>query len=150
MCIDGVYSMLETAMNIFPEGADAWAHNDAAEFDRLFEENPFSWSTTRRWFHDDLKYTFCVDSAFEAFKICEAMTLANGVAQKIRMPAFIGEATEDMFFDGQPARVVERIGSSATLKRFRAEMGAHLHCQVGAFIYLNQEMLEWFAGVVGH
>jgi hypothetical protein len=66
------------------------------------------------------------------------------------MPAFIGEATEDMFFDGQPARVVEAIGSNATLKKFGAEMGAHLHCQVGAFVYLNQEMLEWFAGVVGH
>jgi pimeloyl-ACP methyl ester carboxylesterase len=150
MCIDGVYSMLETAMNIFPEGADAWARGDAAEFDRLFEDNPSSWSTTRRWFHDDLKYTFCTDSAYEAFKTCEAMTLANGVAQKIRMPAFIGEATEDMFFDGQPARVVEAIGSNATLQRFGAEMGAHLHCQVGAFVYLNQEMLEWFAGVVGH
>lgn len=128
MCIDGVYSMLETAMNIFPEGADAWARGDAAEFDRLFEENSSSWSTTRRWFHDDLKYTFCFDSAFEAFKICESMTRANGVARRIRMPAFIGEATGDMFFDGQPARVVDAIGSNATLQRFGDEMGAHLHC----------------------
>lgn len=150
MCIDGVYSMLEAALNIFPEGADAWARGDAAEFDRLFEDDPSSWTTTRRWFHDDLKYTFCVDSAYEAFKICEAMTLANGVAEKIRMPAFIGEAAEDMFFEGQPARVAEEIGSNAMLKKFGVEMGAHLHCQVGAFVYLNQEMLEWFAGVVGH
>jgi len=150
MCIDGVYSMLETAMNIFPEGVDAWARGDAAEFDRLFEDDATSWSTTRRWFHDDLKYTFCVDSAFDAFKICEAMTLADGVAQMIRMPAFIGDATDDMFFEGQPARVAEEIGSNATLQNFGAEQGAQLHCQVGAFMYLNQEMLEWFAGVVGH
>jgi len=150
MCIDGVYSMLETAMHVFPEGAEAWARGDVAEFDRLFEDDSLPWSTTRRWFHDDLKYTFCVDSAYEAFKVCEAMTLANGVAQKIRMPAFIGEAAEDMFFDGQPARVAEEIGSDATLQRFGAELGAHLHCQVGAFVYMNQEMLEWFVGVVGH
>jgi pimeloyl-ACP methyl ester carboxylesterase len=150
MCIDGVYSFLECTLKIFPEGADAWARGDAAEFDRLFEADPSSWTTTRRWFHDDLKYTFCVDSAFEAFKICEAMTLANGVAQKIRMPAFIGDATNDMFFEGQPARVAEEIGSNATLQRFGEELGAELHCQVGAFVYLNQEMLEWFAGIVGH
>lgn len=150
MCIDGVYSMMEAAMAIFPQGQDAWSRGDAIEFDRLFEEDPSAWSTTLRWFHDDLKYTFCVDSAFQAFKICEAMTLANGVAQKIRMPAFVAEAAEDMFFEGQPARVAEEIGSHATLKRFGADQGAQLHCQSGALVYMNQEMLEWFADVVGH
>ena len=142
MCIDGVYSMLETAMNIFPEGADAWARGDAADFYRLFEDNLSSWSTTRRWFHDDLEYIICVDSAYEAFRTCEAMTLANGVAQKIRMPVFISKATEDMFSKGQPARVVKAIGPTATLKSFGAELGGHLHCQVGAFVYLKPEMLE--------
>lgn len=81
--------MLKAALNIFHEGADAWACGNAAEFDRLFEDNPSSWLTTRRWFHDDLKYTFCVDSAFEAFKVCKAMTLASGVTQRICMPAFL-------------------------------------------------------------
>jgi hypothetical protein len=150
MCIDGVYSMLEAGLNIFPQGRDAWSRGDAAEFDRLFQDDPSSWSTTRRWFHDDLKYTFCVDSAFEAFKTCAAMTLGNGVAQKIRMPAFIGDAADDMFFEGQPARVAKEIGAHATLQPFGVEQGAQLHCQSGALVYMNQEMLEWFAGVVGH
>jgi pimeloyl-ACP methyl ester carboxylesterase len=150
MCIDGVYSFLECALNIFPQGNNAWASGDNAEFDRLFEKDPDTWSSNRRWFHDDLKYTFCVDSASEAFKIGEAMSLANGVAQKIRMPAFIGDAADDMFFEGQPARVAQEIGSHATLQKFGAEQGAQLHCQSGALVYLNQEMLEWFAGVVGH
>jgi pimeloyl-ACP methyl ester carboxylesterase len=150
LCIDGVYSMLEAGLNIFPQGRDAWSRGDAAEFDRLFQEDPSSWSTTRRWFHDDLKYTFCVDSAFEAFKTCAAMTLGNGVAQKIRMPAFIGDAADDMFFEGQPARVAKEIGAHATLQPFGVEQGAQLHCQSGALVYMNQEMLEWFAGVVGH
>jgi pimeloyl-ACP methyl ester carboxylesterase len=150
MCIDGVDSMLETSLNIFQQGKDAWSRGDAAEFDRLFEEDPSSWSTTRRWFHDDLKYTFCVDSAFEAFKIAAGMTLGGGVAQKIRMPAFIGDATDDMFFEGQPARVAREIGAHATLQRFGVEQGAQLHCQSGALVYMNQEMLEWFTGVVDH
>jgi pimeloyl-ACP methyl ester carboxylesterase len=150
MCIDGVYSMLEAALAIFPQGRDAWSRGDAAEFDRLFEDDPSSWSTTRRWFHDDLKYTFCANSAFEAFKTCAAMTLGNGVAQKIRMPAFIGEAADDMFFNGQPARVAKEIGAHATLQPFGDGLGAQLHCQCGALVYMNQEMLEWFARMVGH
>ncbi|KAM0723563.1 hypothetical protein Q7P37_000550 [Cladosporium fusiforme] len=150
MCIDGVYSFLEAAFAIFPQGKEAWEKRDAAEFDRLFEEDPSSWPTTRRWFHDDLKYTFCKDSAFEAYKICNDMDLGNGVAQKISMPAFIGDAASDMFFEGQPLQVATEIGPHASLKRFGPEQGAQLHCQSGALVYMNQEMMEWFAGVVGH
>lgn len=150
MCIDRVYNFLEAAFKIFPQGKEAWERGDAAEFDRLFELDPASWSTNRRWFHDDLKYTFCKDSAFEAFEICEAMTLANGIAKRIRMPAFVGDAADDMFFEGQPGEVVAEIGPHATLKRFDARQGAQLHCQSGALVYMNNEMLEWFAGVVGH
>lgn len=46
--------------------------------------------------------------------------------------------------------MVEGIGENATLKRFGADQGAQLHCQSGALVYLNNQMLEWFAGVVGH
>lgn len=150
MCIDGVHSFLQAALAIFSQGREAWEKGDAVEFDRLFEEDPSSWSTTRRWFHDDLKYTFCKESAFEAYKVCDAMSLGNGVAQKISMPAFIGDATDDMFFEGQPAQVAKEIGPHAILKEFGPEHGAQLHCQSGALVYLNQEMLEWFARVVGH
>ena len=149
MCIDGVDSFLEASFKIFPEGKEAWEKRDAEEFDRLFEETASS-GTGRRWFHDDLKYTFCKDSAFEAFRIVEKMTLGNDVVQRIRMPAYIGDPTDDLFFAGQPPRVAEAIGSNATLKVFGPELGAQLHCQSGALVYLNQDMLEWFAGVVGH
>lgn len=99
MCIDGVYSLLDASFKIFPEGKGTWAKRDAKEFDRLFEETASN-STTRRWFRDDLKYTFCKDSAFEALEVAEKMTMGNGVAHRIRMPAYIGAAMDDMFFDG--------------------------------------------------
>ena len=150
MCVDGVYDFFEAAFKIFPEGKDAWEKGDAAEFDRVFETGRGEWSTNRKWFHDDLKYTFCKESAFEAFKICEAMSLAGGVAERIRMPAFVGDAADDMFFEGQPGRVADGIGKGATLKRFDDSQGAQLHCQSGALVYMNNVVLEWFAGVVGH
>ncbi|PVH96119.1 alpha/beta-hydrolase [Periconia macrospinosa] len=150
MCIDGVYSMLEPALNIVPEVCDAWEAGDAAAFDAIFEADREKWGTGRRWFHDDLLYTFCTDSGFEAFKVCERMTLEGGVAGKVKMPAYIGDAADDLFFEGQPERVKSEMGANATLKEFRSELGAHLHCQSGALVYMNQDMLEWFAGVVGH
>jgi len=149
MCVDGVYSMLEAALKIFPQGKETWEKGDAEEFNRLFEDSPATQSTNRRWFRDDLEYTFDRPSAFECFKLCEAMSL-NGVAERIKMPAYIGAAADDMFFEGQPERVAEEIGPHATLKKFGAEQGAHLHCQSGALVYLNQDMMEWFARIVGH
>lgn len=148
--IDGVYSMMDACMQAFPQGRDAWEKRDAAEFDRLFEQDPSTWSTNRRWFHDDLKFTFCVDSAFEAYKVMDKMSLENGVAQRIRMPAFIGEAVDDLFFKGQPIRVAEAIGGNATLKVFGVEQGGQYHCHSGGLVHMNQEVFEWFARIVGH
>ena len=150
MCIDGVYDFLECIWNIFPQGRKAFEAGDKTEFDRLFEEHPETWNANRLWFHDDLKYTFHTNSAFEACKIAEKMTLKNGVAEKIRMPALIGEAADDIFFDGQPQQVIQAIGNNATLKTFGTELGSQLHCQSGALVHMNQEIFEWFAGVVGH
>ena len=67
------------------------------------------------------------------------------------MPAFIGDASDDLFFEGQAPQVANAIGSHANLKTFGPEgLGSQLHCQSGALKYMNMEMLEWFAGVVGH
>jgi pimeloyl-ACP methyl ester carboxylesterase len=150
MSIDGVWDFLETIHNIMPDLKEAWKKGDAEEFDREFEANPSTWSTNRKWTHDDLLYTFCKDSPFEVYKIAEKMTLANGVAERIKAPIFIGDATDDMFFEGQPPRVAKAIGPNATLKVFGPDQSAQLHCQSGALLYLNQAMMEWFAGVVGH
>lgn len=38
-------------------------------------------ATNRRWSHDDLKFIFCADSAFEAYKIMDKMSLENSVAR---------------------------------------------------------------------
>ena len=149
MCIDGVWSMEDCLPNVFPEGWEAWKSGDSVGFARLLDETSAT-STGRRWFRDDVKYTFCKDSAYGAFEIMAMMTLANGVAERIRIPAYIGDPADDMFFEGQPKRVAGAIGENATLRFFGTELGAQLHCHSGALVYLNQDMFEWFAGVVGH
>lgn len=152
LCIDGVWSMLDTALDMVPQVRPAWEAGDKTEVDRIFNTQPApeTWETGRRWFHDDLLFTFATDSPFEAFQTMAKMTLAGGVAQKIRMPAFVADATADIFFAGQPQRVVQAIGANATLQVFDEQHGAQLHCQSGALVYANQVMWEWFAGVVGH
>ncbi|KAF5963224.1 hydrolases or acyltransferases (alpha/beta hydrolase superfamily) [Fusarium bulbicola] len=150
LLVDGVYSMLECFLGFFPFLKEPWESGDKVAFDKAWEANPESWSSTRRWIHDDLLYTFDTDSGYEAFRESAKMTLKNRVAQRIKMPAWVGDAADDMFFEGPPQKVASEIGSHATLVKFGPDLGGQLHCQSGAFLYLNQTMLEWWAEIVGY
>lgn len=75
------------------------------------------------------------------------MNLENGVAEKIKMPAFVGLAAHDVFFLGQPEKVAKAIGTKATLFAFDDSQVAGAHCQSGASTYLNQRVWEWFGDV---
>lgn len=150
MCIDGVWDFVQVLHTVIPEAREPFERGDAERFNEIFEANKEKWSSNRKWIHDDLLYTFIKHSGYDAYNVAKDMTLSGGVAEKIKMPAFIGDATADMFFKGQPPKVAKAIGDNATLKIFGEDQGAQLHCQSGATLYLNQEMMEWFAGIVGH
>ena len=148
MCIDGVYDVADAFLSD-PELREVFKTGNKQAFDQVFAQaTGDAATTTLRWFQGTLKFTFRRDSAFECYKIAEKMTLANGIAETIHMPAFIADAPAEQFFPGQPARVVEAIGRNATLKVFEPEQAAHLHCHCGAYVYCNQEVLEWFSKVV--
>jgi pimeloyl-ACP methyl ester carboxylesterase len=148
IAIDGVWSMLECFLIAFPEAKDAYMRGDVEACDRAIDNLPTGTPTGRRWIHDQMKYSFQLSSGFEVLRRAEKMTL-EGIARQIKMPAFIAEATEDQFFAGQPAKVVKEIGKSATLAVFDKTQAAETHVSSGALAYLNQEILEWFAKVVG-
>lgn len=150
MCVDGVYDFLDCCLTAFPELKEPWEVKDEERFNSLFDKNGLSnASTGRRWIHDHIKFSFQEQSGFEIFQRVEKMSLKDGFAENIRMPAFIGDAEQDLFFLGQPPRVKEAIGKNATLFRFTDENAAAAHCASGAFAYQNQILWEWFGNVVG-
>ncbi|KAF7515387.1 hypothetical protein G7054_g14598 [Neopestalotiopsis clavispora] len=75
------------------------------------------------------------------------MTLDGGVAEKIKMPAFIAEAQDDIFFQGQPERVAKTIGTNATWMIFGDKHAASAHCHSGASSYSSQKIMDWFGHV---
>lgn len=148
MCIDGVWSMGDAFKFAFPECVTALEQGDEKAFNAIFEEVSPQSTTNLRWFHDHLKFSFCETNGYEAAQRSMKMSL-DGVADKIKMPAFIGEAQHDQFFLGQPAKVAQAIGTNATLFPFTDEQAAGAHCQTGAGVYLVQTVMEWFARVIG-
>jgi len=148
ICADGVWSFIECCLSGFPDVKTAWEQGDEKAFNKLFESEMHNFTTNRRWIRDHLKFSFRLSSGYEAFQRATKMTL-EGIVDKIKMPAFIGEAEGDLFFGDQPIRVAQGIGPKATLVKFGTDHAAEAHCQSGALVYLNQKLLEWFAGVVG-
>jgi pimeloyl-ACP methyl ester carboxylesterase len=150
ICIDGVWSMFDCCYNAMPtELQDAWQQSDAKLFDELFHQfgEPTA-STNRRWIHDHGLFSFQVKSGYAWFQQMQKFALDDEIASRITMPAFIGDAENDIFFKGQPLKVANAIGANATLYKFTDKDAAAAHCASGALTFQNQQIMEWFARVV--
>lgn len=146
--IDGVWSFEDTFFQAFPGCKEAWNNGDRQSFDRVFTDTA-SKSTGEKWFHDHLLFSSQVKSGYEAMERVVKPMAINEIAERIKMPAFVGLAKNDLFFHGQPEKVAKAIGSNATLFEFGDGLSAGAHCASGALTYQNQRIFEWFAGVVG-
>lgn len=146
MCIDGVWSFQDCISQAFPEALAAYRRGDRGACDAAFDEG-YTRSTNQRWFHDHAKFSFQRQSGFDILQITEKMTLDGGVAEKIKMPAFIAEAQDDIFFQGQPERVAKTIGTNATWMIFGDKHAASAHCHSGASSYSSQKIMDWFGHV---
>ena len=146
--IDGVWNFEDAIWAKFPHCKDAWDAGEESKFNENFNVSSAS-PTGQRWAYDQLLWSARSHNAYEVMQnVVKPMDL-EGVASKINMPVFVGLAENEAFFDGQPEKVAAGIGSNATLVRFDDALGAGAHCAVGAFVYQNQRIFEWFAGVVG-
>jgi pimeloyl-ACP methyl ester carboxylesterase len=148
--MDGVWNFLLCFRQAFPEAYQAFSDGDMRKCDDLFEESGKPGApTTARWIHDHGKYSFRVATGHELLETAAKMTLEGGIAEKITCPTFVGDAVDDLFFKGQPAKVAEAVGPKATLVVFDEANAASAHCQSGALIYANQRIMDWFGNVVG-
>jgi hypothetical protein len=70
------------------------------------------------------------------------MTL-DGITDKVTQPVLICEASNDMFFEGQPALVKKSLGGLGTYVVLTDEDAASAHCHLGAFTFANQIVFDW-------
>ena len=89
-----------------------------------------------------------VPNATEFFRKASLFTLAE-VIDKVQCPVFVGDAEDDLFFKGQPDKVVTALGTKAHHRFFHSEEAAGFHCQVGAATLLNAESFDWLEKTLG-
>lgn len=149
ICVDGVYDANDAFKGPFKAAEPALMAGDESAFNEIFDSINEQSETGHRWIRDYLKFSFCETSGFKIVQKTKRMELAS-VADRIKMPCFLGDAEEDIFFKGQPPKAAAAIGPNATLFQFGTDQSAGHHCQSGAGAYLNNTIMEWFAQVVGH
>lgn len=149
--VDGVYDMGIVAASGFPvsrQEAEGWLRADSApEIDALLAQiaakNP-----TARWSFGHGCWALGADTPRHFLAPYLDYTLA-GLAERITCPTLVCEAENDMFFDGQPALLMEHLTCSKTLLRMTSDEGAGLHCHVGAQRLAFGRVCDWFDSVLG-
>lgn len=147
LCIDGIYDNGQPFRQAFARCKESLDKHDIKTCDELFDDLGPNPTSNERWIHDHSKFSFRETSGYNVLQKLAKYNM-EGIADKIKMPAFIGLADKDIFFLGQPEKLAKAIGNNATLVPFTEEHAAGEHCQSGALTYLNQQMWEWFSKVV--
>ena len=149
LAIDGVYDFSLAILNMTPPAVRAaYAAGNSSEVDSLM--NDFLASdklpTTVRWAIEHGLWSFATGSMTEFIKMTELMTL-QGVVDRVECPILVGEATDDIFFKGQPALAAAALGDRATHLVLTAEDAANPHCHVGALSFANHHFYDWLENV---
>lgn len=152
IAFDGIYSFAEglekqfgsDAVALFRSG-NATAFNDAIEYALAQPSTP----TSAKWGIEQGIWSFKAETPFDWFSKAQGYTL-EGVVDQITAPVFVGDADNDMFFPGQAKELADRLGPDrATYHLFTSADGAGEHCSLGAAVFSNQVILDWFEDVIG-
>ncbi|OAA40429.1 dipeptidyl aminopeptidase/acylaminoacyl-peptidase related protein [Beauveria brongniartii RCEF 3172] len=149
--IDGVYDFGGTFTSQLPPIAQQWLKDgNRQDFNDLFAQalaDPGT-PTGIRWAVQQGRWSFKADDFFDFATLVQKYTL-EGVADKIKQPIFVGDAELDQFFPGQAQKLADAATSSSNkvIHHFKAANGAGEHCSVGAAVYQNQVLYDWFEDI---
>jgi pimeloyl-ACP methyl ester carboxylesterase len=145
--IDGVYNLGQSPS--FSAGAQLPGFEPGKPFDikTMIIDNKHL-PTTMRWAISHGLWAFNVKTPDEFLERAQKWSVVE-LTDKIQCPVFIGNAVDDMFFQGQPEQLRDALGDKAHYVEFTAEDAASSHCHVGAFTFLCQNLYDWFEGIVG-
>lgn len=151
LAADGIYSFGQSLLNNFPDILkDPFLAGNATQFNYIIEQalkSPEA-PTAFKWAVDQGMWSFKVDNPFEWVKRSQEYTM-KGLGDKVKAPVYVADAQNDLFFPGQAEELAKELGKKATFRKFLDSEGAGEHCSIGAQTLSNQEMLDWFEGVVG-
>lgn len=147
IAIDGVYDFYNDTVSHLPQlMLELFNNGNKTAFNDIMDQQHPTLPTTEKWAMDQGLWSFKIDNVYDYYNALRQYTL-KGLGKQIKVPVFVGNAEIDEFFLGQPEQMAKFLGDQATLYSFNTTDAAHLHCSVGASVYLNQVVYDWLEQV---
>ncbi|MGV9347016.1 alpha/beta hydrolase family protein [Streptomyces spiralis] len=132
---------------VLHDGVDDFHEVAAATADRAAStpggiEALMAQNTMVRWIVRNGRWTFGVSDFDELVEAAQSYTLA-GIADRITCPTLVLDAENDVFFKGQPQRLLGELTCQKELILFREDEGAGEHCHEGALSLFHQRTFDW-------
>ena len=148
-CVDGMNDVYANTFNLLPRKAAE--HLEKGE-EEAFEEalrGEMTKSTNLKWLMHQISWTFKAPP-YQAMQLLKKMKIEQWMLDQVQCPVFVADAEHDLFVTKAPQAkpLADGLGSKATLVRFTEKESAEAHCHIGATVYLNQVLLEWFRDVM--
>ena len=148
VAIDGVEDASVAFSGLLPPDAKAaYEAGDTAQLNEIMEAFLASGKapTAARWAAEHGIYSFAVNKFSDFMDRVKLMKLGDTL-KKVKRPVLICEASEDMFFPGQPALVKKGLGDLGTHIVLTDEDSASAH--LGALTFANQVVFDWLDDVL--
>lgn len=148
--IDGVAEMFSTFATGLPPELLHMLDDEGSRgrFDALMAQRPMPTDMKLRWATEQAAWSFNTTSAWQLLNTARKMSMA-GLGEQVQHPVLVCDAARDHFFGNQPAKLMEILGSQATLAVFEDdELGAAEHCHVGASVEMNRRVFDWLGSVL--
>lgn len=152
VAIDGVYNVFEAYYALLPPPWRRLFDSDQQADHQKMDEMVLASLKDRkapskvRWGIEQGLWSFNVSSPWQWLHQTKAFAM-EGIAEKVKCHAWIGDAAEDLFFLGQPLKIHEVLGEKSTLRRFTAADGASNHFHCGSSVLINQVVFDWFDSI---
>ncbi|KAH9890182.1 2,6-dihydropseudooxynicotine hydrolase [Xylariomycetidae sp. FL2044] len=163
MAVDGIWDFGQTVLDDFGSDFTAlWRAGNRTYFDaviRAYAADPAN-PTSGRWAIMQGLWAFDTDSPFDWVTQVQAYGLTSELAANITAPVLVGAAESDMFESGgsgnngtgtktQAQQLADHLGDRATYVLFENADGAGEHCSMGAAVFSNHVIWDWFEEILG-
>lgn len=143
MLVDGIFDVSVSVKAMFGDEVLKHENKDIDQFHKALEVRGQE-NTTVRWLINQIKWGFNTETAHEALQEAKKMTL-EGILHQVKCPVFVADAEQDSLVESdQPPLVAKGLGRRATYRQFTRKESAEAHCHLGATVFSNQVLLEWF------
>lgn len=148
-CVDGMSDVYANVVDMMPVKAAEFLEKGEDEAFQEALQGGMTKSTNLRWLMHQISWTFMA-TPYQAMQRAKKMKLVQEMLNQVKCPVFVADAEHDLFVTKAPQAkpLADGLGSKATFVRFTEKESAEAHCHIGATVYLNQVLLEWFRDVI--